>query len=88
MLSLNKGNENFCRYRLHKLGTPKVLRRADGVDPLLNLLSLIENDLTVYFYLRRAGKNTQLRYFQCGSVTALYNFNKSYYIIHVLETIK
>ena len=44
--------ENFLSYRLHKLGTPKVLRtdgrtedgrtagRTDGVDPLLDLLSL------------------------------------------------
>ena len=33
-------NENFWNYRLHKLGTPKVLRtdvRTDGVDPLLDL---------------------------------------------------
>ena len=42
-----KRNKNFWSYRLHKLGTPKVLRtdrrtdgRTDGVDPLLDLLSL------------------------------------------------
>ena len=40
-------NENFWSYRLHKLGTPKVLRtdgrtdrQTDGVDPLLDLLLL------------------------------------------------
>ena len=42
-----KRNKNFWSYRLHKLGTPKVLRtdgwtdgRTDGVDPLIDLLSL------------------------------------------------
>ena len=55
MQSLNKRNENFWSYILHKLGTPKVLRtdkrtvrrtdertdgRMDGVNQLLDLLSL------------------------------------------------
>ena len=46
-----KRNENFWSYRLHKLGTSKVLRtdgrtdgrtdrQTNGVDPLLDLLSL------------------------------------------------
>ena len=37
-----KRNENLRSYRLHKLGTPKVLqtvRGTDGVDPLLDLLT-------------------------------------------------
>ena len=42
-----KGMKTVGSYRLHKLGTPKVLwtddqtdRRTDGVDTLLDLLSL------------------------------------------------
>ena len=33
-------NEIFLSYRLHKLGTPKCYGRKDGVDPLLDLVSL------------------------------------------------
>ena len=42
-----KSNENFWSYRLHKLGTPKVMQMdgwmdggTDRVEPLLDLLSL------------------------------------------------
>ena len=38
MQNLNKKERNFLSYRLHKLGTTKVLR-TDRVDPLLGLLS-------------------------------------------------
>ena len=41
---LIKKNESFWSYRLHKVGTVKCCdqtdRRTDGVDPLLDLLSL------------------------------------------------
>ena len=54
-------NENFWSYRLHKLGTPKVLRTG-RVDPLLDLLSLKggrlkQYDLGPYCLQYRLSKN-------------------------------